>query len=86
MVSTIRIHYTNGDSKQRYANVVVNGKGYVVAFNPTAGGDTAPGTSTLSVPLLSSGNVVKFEGYNGGWGEFVLGGNGFGEGGANGVK
>lgn len=49
--------------------MVVNGKGYVVAFNPT-GGDSAPGTSTLSVPLLKAGNVVRFEGYNGGWGEF----------------
>lgn len=69
--TTIRIHYTNGDSTQRYSNVVVNGQTYVVAFCPT-GGDTTPGTSTLTVPLKSgSGNVIEFEAYNGGWGELT---------------
>lgn len=65
--TTIRIHYENGDTSQRYANVVVNGVTHIVAFVPTADGST-PGTSTLTVPLNSgSQNVITFEGYNGGW-------------------
>ncbi|KUJ09620.1 glycosyl hydrolase family 43 protein [Mollisia scopiformis] len=65
--TTIRIKYINGDSTQRYANVLVNGVAYVVAFLPTTG--STPGTSTLTVPLKSgSGNVIEFEAYNGGWG------------------
>lgn len=65
--TTIRIHYTNGDATQRYANVVVNGVTNVVAFLPTADGNT-PGTSTLTVPLKSgTGNVIEFEAYDGGW-------------------
>jgi hypothetical protein len=67
--TTIRIHYENGDSAQRFANVVVNGVSHVVAFVPTSDGET-PGTSTLTVPLNSgSKNVISFEAYNGGWGE-----------------
>jgi hypothetical protein len=66
--STIRIHYVNGDKSQRFANVVVNGVGNVVAFLPTSG--TTPGASTLTVPLKAgSANVVEFEAYNGGWGK-----------------
>ena len=71
--TTIRIHHTNGDSTQRYANVVVNGVSYVTAFLPTADVNT-PGTSVLTVPLKSgTGNVIEFEAYDGGWGEFILG-------------
>lgn len=70
--TTIRIHYTNGDSTQRYASVIVNGQGYVIAFCPTAG-DSSPGTSTLTVPLKSGTvNVIEFEAYNGGWGKLSL--------------
>jgi hypothetical protein len=66
--TTIRIHYENGDSTQRFANVVVNGVTHVVAFVPTSDGST-PGTSTLTVPLnIGPSNVIKFEAYNGGWG------------------
>jgi len=69
--TTIRIKYLNGDSTQRYANVVVNGVTYVVAFLPTT--DGTPGSSTLNVPLKSgSGNVIEFEAYNDGWGELLL--------------
>jgi hypothetical protein len=69
--TTIRIHHTNGDSTQRYASVIVNGRGYVVAFLPT-GGDVNPGTSILTVPLNSgSSNTIEFEAYNGGWGKFL---------------
>lgn len=67
--TTIRIHYENGDSTQRFANVVVNSVTHVVAFVPTTDGST-PGTSTLTVPLNSgSSNVISFEAYNGGWGK-----------------
>ncbi|KAL2061359.1 hypothetical protein VTL71DRAFT_7632 [Oculimacula yallundae] len=64
--STLRILYTNGDSTQRYANVIVNGVGNVVAFVPTAGG--TPMSSALTVELKQGVNTVKFEGVNGGWG------------------
>jgi len=65
--TTLRIHYTNGDSTQRYANVIVNGDAHVVAFVPTTN-DNTPGTSTLTVPLKSgTTNVVEFESYQGGW-------------------
>ncbi|CZR66580.1 probable glycosyl hydrolase family 43 protein [Phialocephala subalpina] len=65
--TTIRIKYLNGDSTQRYANVLVNGVAHVVAFLPTTGG--TPGSSTLTVPLKSgTGNVIEFEAYNSGWG------------------
>ena len=65
--STIRIAYINGDSTQRYANVVVNGVGNVVAFVPTVG--STPMSSTLTVPLNKGSNTIRFEGYNGGWGK-----------------
>ncbi|KAH7400259.1 glycoside hydrolase family 43 protein [Cadophora sp. MPI-SDFR-AT-0126] len=64
--STIRIKYINGDSTQRYANVVVNGVGTVVAFVPTVG--STPLSSTLTVPLNKGVNTIRFEAYNGGWG------------------
>jgi hypothetical protein len=70
--TTIRIHYENGDSTQRFANVVVNGVTHVVSFVPTSDGST-PGTSTLTVPLNSgSSNVIEFEAYNGGWGKYYF--------------
>lgn len=70
--TTIRIHYENGDSSQRFASVVVNGITHVVAFLPTSDGST-PGTSTLTVQLKSgTGNVITFEAYNGKWGEFRI--------------
>ncbi|KAH8811140.1 glycoside hydrolase family 43 protein [Xylogone sp. PMI_703] len=64
--TTIRIHHTNGDSTQRYANVVVNGASYTVAFLPTTN-DNTPGTSTLTVPLKSGSNTIEFEAHSGGW-------------------
>jgi hypothetical protein len=70
--TTIRIHHLNGDSTQRYANVVVNGVSYVVAFLPTIGG--VPGTSALTVPLnAGSANKIVFGAYNGGWGTYFSG-------------
>jgi hypothetical protein len=73
--TTIRIHYTNGDTTQRYANVVVNGVTSLVAFLPSTDGNT-PGTSTLTVPLKSgTGNVIEFEAYDGGWVGFLSLGN-----------
>ena len=65
-ITTIRIYYANGDSTQRYANVVVNGVTNVVPFLLTGNGMTT-GTSTLTV-LLNSGtrNVIESEAYNGG--------------------
>ena len=66
------IRYENGDGSQRFANVVVNGVTHVVAFVPTANGAT-PGTSTLTVPLISgSKNAISFQAYNGGWGKWSL--------------
>jgi len=63
--TTIRIHHLNGDNTQRFANVVVNGVAYVVAFLPT-GSDV--GTSVLTVPLKSgSSNVIEIKAYNSGW-------------------
>ncbi|OBT92716.2 hypothetical protein VE01_09704 [Pseudogymnoascus verrucosus] len=65
--TTIRIHYANGDKSQRYGNVIVNGVSNIIAFLPSPDGNT-PGTSVLTVPLNSgSGNVIKFEAYNGGY-------------------
>ncbi|PMD22551.1 carbohydrate-binding module family 35 protein [Hyaloscypha hepaticicola] len=64
--TTIRIHYNNGDSTQRYANVITNGVSKVVAFLPTT--SDVPGTSTLTVPLQAgTGNTIVFEAYNSGW-------------------
>lgn len=66
--TTIRIHYTNGDSSQRFATVTVNGVAHVVAFVPTDG--STSGTSTLTVPLNSGAkNVIEFGQYNNGWGK-----------------
>ena len=65
--TTIRIHYINGDSTQRYANVLVNGVSHIVAFLPAS---SAPGSSTLTVPLNSgAANVIEFEAYDSLWGE-----------------
>ncbi|CAD6446086.1 df446dcb-37ea-4449-9041-195606bb0711 [Sclerotinia trifoliorum] len=65
--TTIRIHHLNGDSTQRYAKVVVNGVSNIIAFLPTADGNT-PGTSVLTTPLKSgAGNSIEFESYNSGW-------------------
>jgi len=65
--TTLRIHYTNGDSTQRYSTVLVNGVAHIVAFVPTVN-DNTPGTSTLTVPLKSgSTNVIEFETFEGGW-------------------
>lgn len=67
--TTIRIHYLNGDSTQRFAEVVVNGVSNVVAFLPTSG---VVGGSTLTVPLnAGNANVIEFEAYNEGWGPDV---------------
>ncbi|KAM3087704.1 hypothetical protein ACMFMG_001780 [Clarireedia jacksonii] len=67
--TTLRIHHTNGDSTQRYANVIVNGVSNIVSFLPTTN-DNTPGTSLLTTPLKSgTGNVIVFQSYNSGWGE-----------------
>ena len=69
--TSIRVHYTNGDSKQRYANVIVNGVTKLVAFVPTDG-DRSPKTSVLTVPLKSgNANSIRFEGYNGDCGKLL---------------
>lgn len=69
--TSIRIHHTNGDSVQRYANVVVNGVSNILAFLPTTDGNT-PGTSVLTTALKSgTTNVIEFEAYNSGWGKFM---------------
>ncbi|KFY24570.1 hypothetical protein V493_05154 [Pseudogymnoascus sp. VKM F-4281 (FW-2241)] len=66
-MTTIRIHYENGNKSQRYGNVIVNGVSNIVAFLPSPDGNT-PATSVLTVPLNSgSANVIKFEAYNGGY-------------------
>ncbi|KAF7885837.1 uncharacterized protein EAF02_004346 [Botrytis sinoallii] len=65
--TSIRIHHTNGDSVQRYANVVVNGVSNILAFLPTTDGNT-PGTSVLTTALKSgTTNVIQFQSYNSGW-------------------
>ncbi|KAF7956115.1 hypothetical protein EAE96_005035 [Botrytis aclada] len=65
--TSIRIHHTNGDSAQRYANVVVNGVSHTLAFLPTTDGNT-PGTSVLTAALKSgTANVIQFQSYNSGW-------------------
>ncbi|PQE29331.1 Glycosyl hydrolase family 43 protein [Rutstroemia sp. NJR-2017a WRK4] len=65
--TTLRIHHTNGDSTQRYANVIVNGVSNIVAFLPTTN-DNTPGTSLLTTPLKSgTSNVIVFQSYNSGW-------------------
>lgn len=67
-MTSIRIKYLNGDSTQRYANVLVNEVVHVVAFLPTASG--TPGSSVLTVPLnAGSANKIVFEAYNAGWGK-----------------
>lgn len=66
--TTIRIKYSNGDTNPRLATVTVNGKSQVVSFVAT-GGETHVFSSTLHVSLVAgTGNTVKIEGYNGGWG------------------
>ncbi|KAI1081079.1 galactan 1,3-beta-galactosidase [Whalleya microplaca] len=56
--STVRIHYQNGDSTQRFANVTVNGVAQVVAFLPTADGNT-PGSSVVHADLKAgSANTI----------------------------
>ncbi|PQE22970.1 Glycosyl hydrolase family 43 protein [Rutstroemia sp. NJR-2017a BBW] len=65
--TTLRIHHTNGDSTQRYANVIVNGVSNIVSFLPTTN-DNTPGTSLLTTPLKSgTSNVIVFQSYNSGW-------------------
>ncbi|ORY57262.1 galactan 1,3-beta-galactosidase [Pseudomassariella vexata] len=60
--STVRIKYENGDTAQRHANVIVNGVSQVVAFLPTANGQT-PGSSTLHCDLLAgTGNTITIAG------------------------
>lgn len=70
--TTIRIQQENGDTEQRYGNVTVNGVSNIIAFLPSRNGNT-PGTSVLTVPLKKgSANVITFEAYNGGYGEYHL--------------
>lgn len=69
--TTIRMRYTNGDTTQRFANLVVNGQSQRVAFVPSANGQTT-GVASFQVSLNSGGsNSVRVEGINGGWGEFT---------------
>lgn len=68
--TTIRIVYRNGDSKQRYAMVTVNGKTQTIAFFPTV--DSDPGTSVANVDLKQGTNQITIAGINGGWGPDVF--------------
>ena len=68
--TTIRVHATNGDKGQRYANVIVNGQSQVLAFLPTKDGNSAA-ASVLNVQLnQGSGNTIRIEGVNAGWGMY----------------
>lgn len=70
-MSSIRVHYENGDTTQRFASVSVNGgTAQVLAFLATADGQT-PGTSVFNVQLEEgTANRIEFAAYEGGYGEF----------------
>ncbi|KAI0009914.1 galactan 1,3-beta-galactosidase [Xylariaceae sp. FL0662B] len=70
--STVRIRYQNGDSAQRFANVSANGgAAQLVAFLPTADGNT-PGTSVLHADLKAGdANTVVVGTSDGSWGPDV---------------
>jgi hypothetical protein len=64
----LRIFSPNGDSTQRFANVIVNGgQPTRVAFLPSANAWT-PGVSSVMVNLTNGMNEIKIEGVDGGWG------------------
>jgi hypothetical protein len=67
-MTTIRLEHLNGDSSQRYATVSVNGVEQVLAFLPSADGNT-PGSSSLHAGLTAgSNNTVTISAYETGWG------------------
>jgi hypothetical protein len=67
--TTVQVRYENGDTKQRYATVTVNGKSQVLAFIPSMNGNT-PFSSTLNVELdARDSNVITIGGYEEGWGK-----------------
>ncbi|KAJ5998165.1 hypothetical protein N7499_005456 [Penicillium canescens] len=69
--TTVQVRYENGDTKQRYATVTVNGKSYVLAFIPSTNGNT-PFSSTLNVELhAGDSNAITIRGYEEGWGPDV---------------
>ncbi|KAH7077412.1 galactan 1,3-beta-galactosidase [Paraphoma chrysanthemicola] len=55
--TTLRIKHLNGDSKQRVADVSVNGKTQRVAFLPNGGSE--PGSSVVHVDLKQGANEVR---------------------------
>ncbi|KAF2831882.1 galactan 1,3-beta-galactosidase [Ophiobolus disseminans] len=66
--TTVRIKHLNGDSSQRVADVVVNGKSVRTAFLPHGGGD--PASSVVHVELKQGSNEIRIAG-TGGWGPDV---------------
>lgn len=68
-LTTVRIRYANGDSTQRFADVTVNGVKQRVAFVPSGGGQMVFTASFTAGLVKGSGNTMKIEGVNGGWGE-----------------
>lgn len=66
--ATVRIAYANGDSTERFATVIVNGKSQRVAFLPTGGGQ-AVGDSSVDCQLVAgSSNTIVIEGLEGAYG------------------
>jgi hypothetical protein len=64
----LRIFAPNGDSTQRFANIIVNGRQSTrVAFLPSADAST-PGVSSVMVDMKDGMNEIKIEGVDGGWG------------------
>jgi hypothetical protein len=64
--TTVRIKYVNGANTTRFANVRVNEQRAVkLEFLPTAG---VTNSATFVANLANTGNVIVFEGVDGGWG------------------
>ncbi|CAG7854865.1 SubName: Full=Related to glycosyl hydrolase family 43 protein-Neosartorya fischeri {ECO:0000313/EMBL:CCA72743.1} [Serendipita indica DSM 11827] len=67
-LTTLRFKHQNGDAKQRFAVVTVNGQSQTVAFLPSTDGNT-PASSAVTVSLNSgSSNVITVSGTGSGWG------------------
>ncbi|KAK8024241.1 carbohydrate-binding module family 35 protein [Apiospora rasikravindrae] len=65
--TTLRIKHLNGDSSQRSAVVMVNGKAQTVAFLPSENGNSAPATSVVHAELnAGSENTIVIAGVGGG--------------------
>jgi hypothetical protein len=59
--TTLRVRNTNGNTGERYGNVVVNGVSQKVAFLPTNNGQ-APGSTAVHVNLRAGENTVVISG------------------------